>query len=66
LFLAMAHAQSGNTSAAKQWYDKAAAMLKTRLDDSDEIRRFHLETEEILGLATARELTHGQPPDPDR
>jgi tetratricopeptide (TPR) repeat protein len=52
-FLAMAHWRLGHHDEARAWYDKAAAWKAKDLPQSEneELRRFRVETEALMGLA---------------
>jgi uncharacterized protein HemY len=55
-FLAMAHHQLGNTTQARQWYDRGVQWLGKKQPKNEEYGRFQKEAEEVLGLVSAREL----------
>jgi hypothetical protein len=48
-FLAMAHCRLGEKDQARQWYDKAVALMEKEKSPDEELRRFRAEARELLG-----------------
>ena len=53
-FLAMAHWQQGDRHEARRWYDRAVAWMEKNRSHDDDLRRFRVEADELLGLADDR------------
>jgi hypothetical protein len=50
VFLAMAHWQLAEKQEARQWYDRAVQWLDKNDPKNEELRRFRVEAEELLGV----------------
>ena len=48
-FLAMAKHKLGNKD-AREWFDKAVAWMERNMSDNEELKRFRVEAEEVLGI----------------
>src|SRR5437868_12353630 len=51
----MAHWKLGHREDARKWYDKAAGWMDKNQPKNDELGRFRVEAEQLLGVAAAAE-----------
>jgi serine/threonine protein kinase/tetratricopeptide (TPR) repeat protein len=53
-FLAMARWRSDDRAGARSWFDKAVAWMDKHQPKNDELRRFHSEAAQVLGIEPAK------------